>query len=108
MNYEKLRCSKIEALVIFVTVNEMFLEATRRTFLRVFPNLDTQLVSGFQCFSVGLTQLFLIKSEGVPTPSVKRQRQRPIQVNGDFSQASTQASSGIFEVCRLPLDVFMP
>ena len=58
MNYEKLRCSKIEALVIFVTVNEMFLEARRRTFLRVSPNLDTQLISGFQCFSVGLTQLF--------------------------------------------------
>ena len=49
----------------------------------------------------------------MPTPSVKRQWQwqRPIQVNcvnGDFSQASTQASSGIFEVCRLPLGVFMP
>ena len=44
---------------------------------------------------------------GVPTPSVKRHRQRPIQVNGDFSQASTQVSSGIFEVCRLPLGVFV-
>ena len=44
----------------------------------------------------------------MPTPSVKRQRQRPIQVNGDFSQVSTQAASGIFEVCRLPLGVFMP
>ena len=44
--------------------------------------------------------------KGVPTLSVKRQR--PIQVNGDFSQASTQASSSIFDVWRLPLGVFMP
>ena len=65
MNYEKLRCSKIEALVIFVTVNEMFLETTRKIYLLVFPNLDTQLISGFQCFSTGLTQLFLIKSKSL-------------------------------------------
>ena len=48
--------------------------------------------------------------KGVATPSVKHQRQwqRPIQINGDFSQASTQVSSGVSEVCRLPLGVFMP